>query len=218
MHAYACISMSLCIEHSYPCLRVSTTGPDFGIWAPSPKPITFLFKSDRIGPFLGSAPPGPDFGIWAPSPKPITFLLKSYRIGPFPGSAPPGPDFGIWAPSPKPIKHSYPCIKHSYAYPCLCVSNISIDVLVYEPQLSMCLCIGHCVSAIPMCDMHSVTPVIHCYHVFGLLCVCLLVQYVCILFLVLLKVIVAGNIDGPIIVGCFCSLIAVQPSAARAQL
>ena len=82
----------------------------------------------------------------------------------------------------------------------------------------MCLCIGHCVSAIPMCDMHSVTPVIHCYHVFGLLCVCLLVQYVCILFLVLLKVIVAGNIDGPIIVGCFCSLIAVQPSAAGAQL
>ena len=150
MHAYACISMSLCIEHSYPCLRVSTTGPDFGIWAPSPKPITFLFKSDRIGPFLGSAPPGPDFGIWAPSPKPMTFLLKSYRIGPFPGSAPPGPDFGIWAPSPKPIKHSYPCIKHSYAYPCLCVSNISIDVLVYEPQLSMCLCIGHCVSAIPI--------------------------------------------------------------------
>ena len=115
--------------------------------------------------------------------------------------------------------YAYACIcMHMHAYPCLCVSNTAIHVFVYQPQLSMCLCIGHCVSAIPMCDMHSVTPVIHYYHVFGLLCVCLLVQYVCILFLVLLKVIIAGNIDGPIIVGCFCSLIAVQPSAAGAQL
>ena len=96
--------------------------------------------------------------------------------------------------------HVYACVcMHMHAYACVCMhmhayftsqvpyngvdgfpsaitlSTTAIHVLVYEPQLSMCLCIGHCVSAIPMCDMHSVTPVIHYYHVFGLLCVCLLI-------------------------------------------
>ena len=73
-------------------------------------------------------------------------------------------------------------------------------------------------SAIPRCDMHSVTPSDTSLLVFGLLCVSLLVQYVHILFAVLLKLSTAGNTNGPIGVGCFCSFIVVQPSGAGAQL